>query len=129
MLNIHLFSFLSATFDRIAEINFNLDADDNSVSASVSLTLLLKNCLTTTANGASTAVVFLFKQQCHEKLKYEFLCLIIAVAETCTHKLIKGKHERKSDPNYKSHNFNAKVTTQLQKPHNSNTATMELSNH
>lgn len=24
--------FLSATFDRIAEINFNLDADDNSVS-------------------------------------------------------------------------------------------------
>ena len=53
MLNIHLFSFLSATFDRIAKINFNLDADDNSVSASVSLTLLLKNCLTTTANGAS----------------------------------------------------------------------------
>lgn len=27
-----LSSFLSATFDRIAEINFNLDADDNSVS-------------------------------------------------------------------------------------------------
>lgn len=27
-----LFSFHSATFDRIAEINFNLDADDNSVS-------------------------------------------------------------------------------------------------
>lgn len=27
-----MFSFLSATFDRIAEINFNLDADDNSVS-------------------------------------------------------------------------------------------------
>lgn len=27
-----LFSVLSATFDRIAEINFNLDADDNSVS-------------------------------------------------------------------------------------------------
>lgn len=26
------FSLLSATFDRIAEINFNLDADDNSVS-------------------------------------------------------------------------------------------------
>lgn len=26
------FSFLSATFDRIAEINFNLEADDNSVS-------------------------------------------------------------------------------------------------
>ena len=24
--------FYSATFDRIAEINFNLDADDNSVS-------------------------------------------------------------------------------------------------
>lgn len=28
----YLFSVLSATFDRIAEINFNLDADDNSVS-------------------------------------------------------------------------------------------------
>ena len=29
---IFVFSF-SATFDRIAEINFNIDADDNSVSA------------------------------------------------------------------------------------------------
>lgn len=29
------FSFFSATFDRIAEINFNLDADDNSVSVCV----------------------------------------------------------------------------------------------
>uniref|UniRef100_A0A8D3D0F5 Protein phosphatase 6 regulatory subunit 2 n=1 Tax=Scophthalmus maximus TaxID=52904 RepID=A0A8D3D0F5_SCOMX len=32
---------INATFDRIAEINFNIDADDNSVS----VLLLLKNCL------------------------------------------------------------------------------------
>lgn len=34
------FSFLSATFDRIAEINFNLDADDNSVSVFQSIFIL-----------------------------------------------------------------------------------------
>lgn len=35
-----VFSLLSATFDRIAEINFNLDADDNSVSVCDSLKLV-----------------------------------------------------------------------------------------
>lgn len=36
-----LFSLFSATFDRIAEINFNLDADDNSVSKNVLLSVIL----------------------------------------------------------------------------------------
>lgn len=35
--------FLSATFDRIAEINFNLDADDNSVSIILFLIFLFSN--------------------------------------------------------------------------------------
>lgn len=64
VLTLFLFSLLSATFDRIAEINFNLDADDNSVSVLIFPSLkegIMITCfafinITTSSVNVATAV-------------------------------------------------------------------------